>query len=81
MRVAGWLSGFEPSHIGCGLRGKPPCPALLAALWVASRVAVPALQDTKSSALGKRFLLSAPPPATRKARDRHTYFASVCVLL
>ena len=46
--LAGWLSGFEPSHIGC--RGVPRgagwavsrhCPALLAALWVV----VAALQE------------------------------------
>ena len=63
------VSGFEPSHIGC--RGVPRgagwavsrhCPALLAALWVV----VAALQD--GGALGKRFLLSAPPPAPQGAR-------------
>ena len=79
--LAGWLSGFEPSHTHgrLGLRAEPGCAARGGAGWAVSRhcpallaallVVVAALP--KSGALRNRFLLSRsplPPPPQRGAR-------------
>ena len=77
--LAGWLSGFEPSHIGC--RGVPRGG------WVGGK---PSLPGAACSALGgsggaPRVVLlgrgSSFPLPPRKARDTHTrQFAPVSIL-